>query len=376
MTPSPEAIAHAVAYNRGRGFDSDRIETIQRVTGVATIDGLWGPLTVTAVWRWQADRGLRVDGMVGPETLAAIDEAATSGAGRSVPDSRGSAGSVPPAPAMVTVIRGCWIDESPSTVLSDGYFDRLVAMGLQTISIMLNHSTASGASRPWQPRWTAAQLQTVGQRAADRDIDVVGTVWPLPDSDSIAALIAAVPELLRAAGAKGLEVDAEGNWSEKHLGGFSTLGEAAKTLADRMREVAAPLGAELELTTFPYHPENGPHATLAPLVDRLFPQAYSVSARGHEAVPFTGHTISPGRMQQVTLERARTVPGVSTGAVEVGCGLAAYHQVWPSHTGEQAMGVAYDEALKLGVRRVRYWSSTWINDQDYASAFLRSKVPS
>ncbi len=361
MTPSSEAITKAVGYNRARGFDAERIQTIQRVTGATPIDGLWGPRTVTAVWQWQASHGLNADDMVGPQTLAAIDRAAKLGPGKV---------------ATGSVIRGCWIDEAPSIVLRDGYFDRLVAMGIETIAIMLNHSATSGSGRPWQPRWTATELQTVGQRAADHEIEVVGTVWPLPDAQNIAALIAAVPPLLSAAGAKGLEVDTEGNWSEKHLRGFPTLDEAAKTLAGKMREVAAPLGAKLELTTFPYHPENGPHATLAPLVDRLFPQAYSVNSRGNEAVPFSGQATSPGTMQQVAVERARKVPGVATGSVEVCCGLAAYHQVWPSRTGEQAMGVAFDEAVNLGIRRVRYWSSTWIDSQDYASAFLRSIVTS
>lgn len=47
------------------------IQRIQRIVGV-TPDAIYGPVTVTAVKRWQARRGLTVDGICGPRTWAAM----------------------------------------------------------------------------------------------------------------------------------------------------------------------------------------------------------------------------------------------------------------------------------------------------------------
>ena len=56
---------------------SDMVEKIQRrlvKLGFApgTADGIYGPQTADAVKHFQADRGLVVDGEVGPDTLAAL----------------------------------------------------------------------------------------------------------------------------------------------------------------------------------------------------------------------------------------------------------------------------------------------------------------
>ncbi|MGB9680245.1 MAG: peptidoglycan-binding domain-containing protein [Thermoanaerobacteraceae bacterium] len=37
------------------------------------IDGIFGPLTKNAVMRFQRDNGIRVDGIVGPETMRIIN---------------------------------------------------------------------------------------------------------------------------------------------------------------------------------------------------------------------------------------------------------------------------------------------------------------
>ncbi|MFQ6229418.1 peptidoglycan-binding domain-containing protein [Nocardia sp. NPDC002869] len=48
------------------------VDTVQGVLGVK-VDGIYGSATVEAVRRFQRDAGLRDDGMVGPETWAALD---------------------------------------------------------------------------------------------------------------------------------------------------------------------------------------------------------------------------------------------------------------------------------------------------------------
>jgi peptidoglycan hydrolase-like protein with peptidoglycan-binding domain len=61
-----------VAWNRSRGFDTDTIKHIQRVIGIPD-DGIIGPATVAAVRAWQAENGLVADGLLGSNTLAAMD---------------------------------------------------------------------------------------------------------------------------------------------------------------------------------------------------------------------------------------------------------------------------------------------------------------
>ncbi|MBN1530149.1 MAG: peptidoglycan-binding protein [Thermoleophilaceae bacterium] len=83
---------------RGAGFGtahgSPAVERLQRNLSAAGLnpgnpDGLYGPRTARAVRRFQADRGLKVDGLAGPRTRAAL--AAAAAAGREA--------AAPPAPA-------------------------------------------------------------------------------------------------------------------------------------------------------------------------------------------------------------------------------------------------------------------------------------
>ncbi len=354
---TPEAINGAISYNRERGYAESRIEMIQRVVGAVPVDGVWGPITVQAVCAWQGQHGLAADGKVGPETLLAISEHLDD----------------EPAVRM-----GCWIDDTPQRVLTTPYFDTLKELGLRVIAVMLNQAP-SPSNQAWVARWQAEELSKLHDLAAARGIEVVATVWPLPVAAVIDTLAQVLPELLQAAGASALELDAESNWQKDRVAGFSSLHEAATTLAERLREITSPLDARLELTTYPYHAENSAAATLAPLVDRLLPQAYSVATRGGDPVPWTGSPLSPGALQQVTWSLAHTVPGVSEGKVTVELGLAAYKQKWEGHSPEQAMRIAFEHALHLGARRIRWWSSKWLlgsraQQTPYGAAFLRSLV--
>ncbi len=70
-----------------------------------------------------------------------------------------------------------------------------------------------------------------------------------------------------------------------------------------MRELMGPDGI-LELTTFTYHAENSKNAKLAPQMDRLLPQAYSVRHRNNETIDW-GDSLGPGRHQTLAISRAR-----------------------------------------------------------------------
>jgi hypothetical protein len=354
---TPEEISAAISYNRERGYTVSRIETIQRVVGAEPVDGIWGPITVQAVFAWQGYHGLAADGKVGPVTLMAIAEHL---------DDRPAIGF------------GCWIDDTPQRVLTSAYFDTLQVLGLGVIGVMLNRVPEAG-NDGWIARWQAEELAELHDLAAARSIEVVATVWPLPDAAIVDTLVEVLPSLLRAAGASALELDAESNWNEGLVSGFSSLSEAATTLAGHLRDITSPLGARLELTTYPYHAENSAAATLAPLVDRLLPQAYSVATRSGDPVPWSGSPLSPGALQEVTWHLAQTVPGASEGKIDVDLGLAAYNQCWDGHSAEEAMRIAFEHALHLGVRRIRWWSSKWLLGSQaertpYGAAFLRSLV--
>jgi peptidoglycan hydrolase-like protein with peptidoglycan-binding domain len=79
--PSSQALkAPGLALYPGAGYalgGSRLVRDVQRLLARAgdppgTIDGLYGPLTEQAVRRFQADRGLQVDGIAGARTLAAL----------------------------------------------------------------------------------------------------------------------------------------------------------------------------------------------------------------------------------------------------------------------------------------------------------------
>jgi hypothetical protein len=168
-----------------------------------------------------------------------------------------------------------------------------------------------------------------------------------------------MPPLLEAAGAVGFEVDTEGNWDDKRRSGFTSMSDAAKALVETMRGAAAPTKSRLELTTYPYHPENDAKAEVAPHMDRLFPQAYSVAERQGKVIPWDDR-MGPGKGQALTVHRAEAVPGVPMAEVELGLGLAGYEQDFAGHTIAEALEVALQAATVQRIREVRYWSSRWI----------------
>lgn len=330
-------VQRAIAYANEQDYTREQIQTIQRVTA-SDPDGVWGPKSVGAVCAWQARVGLSADGMAGPGTWRAIQRVAALEYG-------------PRTPKL-----GVWVDDQPATVLGDGWLAGLAALGFSTIAIMVQRSTAAQSDEPWATRWTVRQLTKLRELAEPLGLDTVLTTWPLPDKDQLAQMGAAMPELLAAAGAVGFEVDTESNWDARRLSGFANMNEAAEALVATMRSAGT---VRLELTTYPYHPENDSKALVAPHMDRLFPQAYSVAQREGKAVPYTD-SLGPGSMQAISVHRAEAIPGVSETKVALGLGLAAYDQDFAGHTVAEAMSAAFEAAVLQCVPEVRYWSSRWI----------------
>ncbi len=351
--PESIDIEAAIAFANRRGYSNEQIQTIQRTTG-SEASGHWEPSSIVALSAWQASIGLTPDGMAGPVTWRAVQRLAGVEAelGREL------------QPKL-----GVWVDDSPTTVLREGWLANLAGLGFSTIAVMVQRSTSAKSVAAWMPRWSAAQLTQLRQLAEPLALDIVLTTWPLPNKDQLAQLGAVMPALLEAAGAVGFEVDTEGNWDEGRLSGFADMREAAKALVATMQEAAKATQARLELTTYPYHPENSAQALVAPQMNRLFPQAYSVAERQGKAVAWDDR-FGPDNMQKLSVHRAEAVPGVATTRVGLGLGLAAYDQEFAAHTPAEALGAALDAALELRVPELRYWSSRWIVGSSASPAVL------
>ncbi len=256
-------------------------------------------------------------------------------------------------------VHGAWIDDPPALVQTPKFWHDLRELGITTGAIMLE-SVRDG----FDPIAQVDVLGTIGEVARGADCEVVLTDWPQPSRLWMDAMRAQIGEFIKASGAAALEGDGESNWTRGKLHGFATLELAAHTLVALLDDISAEHNVRTEWTTFTEHAENSVHALVAPFVDRVLPQAYSVrnrkDAKGNPIVIEWDGTYGPGGMQRRTLDRAVSIPKRPDGKPFISCGLAAYDQTWPGRKPEDAMRVAYEAALAYDPREVRWWSSKWI----------------
>jgi hypothetical protein len=352
----------AIDYNKQRGYCESEIKLTQKTVG-ATVDGIWGPETVQKVADWQPTRQLTPDGKVGPETWAAITAAwelkptepppagaAEVGCGLAAYDqtfpghtpdeamqvaydaalalgckelrfwssewliddmgNKGNSYSGPwlarqEPPEGVTI--GAWIDDPIKAAKSIEFASRLLSMHVTRAALMINRSNTRLSDVPWLLRWDRDELSEIATTYAAAGIECVATCWPQPSKSQIDAMCEDMAWILPLIGSTTFEVDTEGNWTTKFLRGFSSMQEASEYLAARMRELVGPEGT-LELTTYTYHTENSKNAKLAPMMDRLLPQAYSVRHRTESGQPIViewNDSLGPGRHQKLAVNRAK-----------------------------------------------------------------------
>ena len=353
----------AIDYDVRQGYCVSEIKLTQKTVG-AVEDGKWGPETVQKVADWQPTQGLKPDGKVGPATWSAIvagwqlvpapppvptpraqvgcglaaydqtfpghtpeealdkafDTAVAEGckeirfwstewlieAGLPGGGGKGNAYSGPwlaERYVPLDVIIGAWVDDPVRTAKSEAFVEALLARQVRHAALMINRSNTRANDVPWALRWTPEDLREIAALYARYGVDIIATCWPRPSKAQIDAMLIDMAWILPTLNSQTFEVDTESNWSSKFLAGFTSMRQAAEYLRDGMRALVGADGT-LELTTFTYHVENSKDAVLAPLMDRLLPQAYSVRHRGNDTVDFDG-PLGPGRHQELAIGRAR-----------------------------------------------------------------------
>ncbi|MFV9567746.1 peptidoglycan-binding domain-containing protein [Thermoanaerobacter mathranii] len=70
-----QQLGSRLLYEGTVGYDVLQLQMILQSLGYdpGPIDGIFGPRTKNAVMRFQRDNGLKVDGIVGPETMKVIN---------------------------------------------------------------------------------------------------------------------------------------------------------------------------------------------------------------------------------------------------------------------------------------------------------------
>jgi hypothetical protein len=98
-SPSPSSSgAHPICGQGSSGPAVDRIQTLLQASGATiAMDGYYGPKTAQAVRDFQKSHGCKVDGVVGPETWAALEAAQAPAPAPATPSADASA-SVDPTP--------------------------------------------------------------------------------------------------------------------------------------------------------------------------------------------------------------------------------------------------------------------------------------
>lgn len=265
------------------------------------------------------------------------------------------------------IARGLWVDCAPNAVAQPAYWSEYRRHGLTEASLMFERSGPG-----YDERYTDDQLAKVGLYARANDVGLGLAFWPEPNRAYLLELERRLAAMVELAGAVSVDLDCESNWLEEKLRGFASLEDAAAEVLRIVGGIQRRLDVRLEVTTYPFHPENSPKADLAGRAQRRYPQAYGVRTRTRRGQPFLvewDSELGPERIVRTSMGKAALIEGPGV----VCCGLAAYDQIFPGRRAADAMRKAYETAVELGAPSVRWWSSKTVfgpQRNDYASRFL------
>ncbi|MCK5446153.1 MAG: peptidoglycan-binding protein [Rhodospirillaceae bacterium] len=326
--------AKANTYNLARPYSPAVWRQIQVRLG-AIPSGVPGDNTTQAAAAYQTRHSLEVDGMVGPITMTALG---LSGPALGCPQS--------------AVKRGLWYDIRPKETFKDlaRTVARIQVMSFDAVSVMID--SAKPTPTP-HFKWSPLQLGKFANECNAAGLDFGFTLWPRPTIEHMSTVAEILPEYIDAASPNFIEMDVEGNWEARDVEDFESLEGAGADLVSLLRELAPDV--PLVATTFPHHREYGSHATVSGLVDVITPQAYSVY-KPSKAKYNWGHAYGPGDMQRLAYARASRIQPSPI----MHMGLPAWAQKFPGRTVFDAMAAASNEAARLGVARVWYWSAKWL----------------
>jgi hypothetical protein len=255
-----------------------------------------------------------------------------------------------------------WIDMPRRLVLTREFVEWFAEeLRFDAIGLMIDDSDKD-VEFSWKPQHIERLLNMLDRHA----IELCLVTWPYPDKDQLLEMKRKLWELFAVGPVAEWETDQEGNWHESKVVGFD--GHPSRTpydlagdfLHDIKVEAKKEFGVRDALTTFTYHIENGPHADVAGLVDRLRVQAYAVDERDGLIVGFNDR-LGPGGMQELTLGKTMKVPGVSEGHPELCVGHAAWKQDGFLREGkpvppEEAMRTSFEASLKFSPVAHSWWS--------------------
>ncbi len=259
------------------------------------------------------------------------------------------------------IVTGTWLDDAPAIALDSHYLDRLRALGLEHVAVMVDGARPGLADQ----KWSTGELAKLA--AALPGVRRIVSLWPTPVRTHLDEVRAALPSLLAALGSVTVDFDCEpfAGWKSKQVSGFVGLGDAGRAWVEMARECGA---ERVEVDTFPSAIPGAAGAIAA--ADVLTVQVYPVAVRDGKPVDYKGR-LGPVRWPREALEAARKrFPRVSLVA-----GLPAYKQAWPGHHPGEAMFAAIASAAAADVKTCRWWSAKWLvrkATRSYAAPVLAS----
>jgi hypothetical protein len=276
---------------------------------------------------------------------------------------------------------GVWADIPKQVLLTKEFFDWYQGeLGFDFLQVMID-AADSAPDYSFTPK-DVEKLVTLAEPGA---INSGLVTWPYPTKAHLDQMKTRMDVLLDAGGRKiaEWETDQEGNWKPEKVVGFARTGpktpydQAGDYLVGIKEELCHKHGCVSSITTFTEHLENSPKADATPGMDLSRVQAYAISKRNGEPVPWTSK-YGPGGMQQWTLAKAKTIPAIRDGKVRLAVGHAAWSQSFPNpHTPAEAMATSLRASLAFDPADHCWWSLKFIYPKSelfnrYALAFLKT----
>ena len=327
----------ALEYNKSRNYSISTVQVVQRVVG-ATPDGKWGPQTVKDVRTWQGHHGLRVDGKVGPDTLHAILATVSHPQGGDASDRAqahddGGMGDQA-GPRVADTIRtvGVWAGLSSLGHNAGPDVAFCQAHNINRLDVFVN---AVPQAQTFSMH-DEGELVDLCTRARDAGMEIHLTSWIMPFDTYIDGAAAALIPLAEQVGAKSLIWDAEEPWNKHPSANYEA---AAERIAKAFESLPCAMNISGIINT-----RSERFGPLARVCEVMVPQCYATSRNGLD--PRTVVNLGVDRWRKAFAEDKPFIAG-----------LAAYRQSEVDGLGTRAaMVAALDDAKRLGIDTVCYWS--------------------